>query len=190
MSGFVTPLLVELDDSGLWILAEDLIWQGSQRDTLVVPAGEETDFASVPRWLQGIMPATGTWTRAAVVHDMLCRLQNEHRQRVLAWVREFNDWLDGPDDVEPTFGEFPDDPAFNSVDTDAVFRKIMKADGTSWIMRQVGWVGVRWGALFNPARRAGWLSTAPAVLGLSTAFLAGALAILVGLGAAVSVVLS
>lgn len=41
---------------------------------LTVPAGETTDFASVPRILWPICPPTGPWGKATVVHDWLCRL--------------------------------------------------------------------------------------------------------------------
>lgn len=38
---------------------------------LEVPAGFETDFASVPRWLWWLMPPLGRYSRAALVHDYL-----------------------------------------------------------------------------------------------------------------------
>lgn len=41
--------------------------------TVHVPAGFETDFASVPRGLWNVFPPTGRWQRAAVIHDYLYR---------------------------------------------------------------------------------------------------------------------
>lgn len=38
-----------------------------------IPAGFETDFASVPQLLWNLLPPTGRYTRAAVVHDFLYR---------------------------------------------------------------------------------------------------------------------
>ncbi|MEN9854974.1 MAG: hypothetical protein RLZZ157_100 [Pseudomonadota bacterium] len=38
---------------------------------LTVPAGFETDLASVPWFVRGIIPASGPWQRAAIVHDWL-----------------------------------------------------------------------------------------------------------------------
>lgn len=38
-----------------------------------VQAGEETDFASVPRIFWTLFPPDGPYTQAAVVHDKLCR---------------------------------------------------------------------------------------------------------------------
>ena len=41
--------------------------------TFVVPAGTETDFASVPRCLWGIVPPFGKHSIAAIVHDYAYR---------------------------------------------------------------------------------------------------------------------
>lgn len=41
--------------------------------TVVVPKGFVTDFASTPRVLWPLVPPTGRYTRAAVVHDYLYR---------------------------------------------------------------------------------------------------------------------
>lgn len=38
---------------------------------ITVPEGFETDFASVPRLFWNIIPPTGKYARAAVVHDFL-----------------------------------------------------------------------------------------------------------------------
>lgn len=45
--------------------------QGDYR--IDVPAGFETDFASVPQILWGIIPPTGSYGKAAVIHDYLYR---------------------------------------------------------------------------------------------------------------------
>lgn len=186
---FSTPLDVRWDrETGKWKLISPLVWKGSDGDAVIVPAGEETDFASVPRLLQNIMPATGKWTRAAVVHDMLCRLLavfwlawHKYDEEADRWI---NEWIQrheqGFSDLPAwPFPTHPDLPRFSAVDTDAVFEKIMKEDGVGPIMRRIGWVGVRWGAAANPARRKGWASTLPRLAGLSTAFLAVVLAVLV-----------
>lgn len=54
-----------------------------------------------------------------------------------------------------------------SRDTDGLFRRVMRELGVPALRRWLMWVGVRWGALANPARRAGWWRDAPAVLALS-----------------------
>lgn len=76
---FLSPLRVELVDpldnrgSGRWKLIGPISYQTSFGRTFTVPAGFETDFASVPRlpfayWLTG-----NTAHGPAVVHDYLCR---------------------------------------------------------------------------------------------------------------------
>lgn len=40
---------------------------------IIIPAGFVTDFASVPRFFWRLIPPTGRYTRAAVVHDFLYR---------------------------------------------------------------------------------------------------------------------
>lgn len=40
---------------------------------LVVPEGFETDLASIPQWLQSIIPLVGNHLQAAIVHDMCYR---------------------------------------------------------------------------------------------------------------------
>lgn len=44
-----------------------------RHDTFVVPAGQETDFASVPRAITWLVPRYGRWTKAAILHDYLYR---------------------------------------------------------------------------------------------------------------------
>jgi len=57
--------------------------------------------------------------------------------------------------------------AIASVDVDGLFRRAMRELDVATVKRWLMWAGVRWGALFNRRRRAGWWRTAPAVLGVS-----------------------
>lgn len=81
----------------------------------------------------------------------------------------------------PTYGRYTD-PAIlhdylltdclppgkvTSVDADGLFRRAMRELGVPPVKRWLMWTGVRWGALFNPRRRAGWWRTAPAVVAIS-----------------------
>jgi len=163
--GFLTPLRIELGDDGLWILTHELVWKGSDGDVLVVPAGSETDFASVPRLLQFLLPsADPRVVRAAVVHDFLCQELNDyHRQLVRYRQGRAQSLATGLEN--PILK--PDVPAFSAVDADGVFEKIMRDEGASWFMQDVAWLGVRLGALANPARRQDWGSTAGRVVGLA-----------------------
>ncbi|MDO3649118.1 DUF1353 domain-containing protein [Nocardia mangyaensis] len=65
------PVVEELD-AKFWRLTEPLAYRGAV-DTFTVPAGFRTDFASVPRPLVWLIPRYGAYTRAAILHDYLCR---------------------------------------------------------------------------------------------------------------------
>ncbi len=84
MSAFTGELrLTSLDtDCRVWRLEEPLQYEIGELHSghvIVVPPGFETDGASIPRLLQGILPAWGRWSRAAIIHDFLCRAINEGR---------------------------------------------------------------------------------------------------------------
>jgi hypothetical protein len=70
---FPFPLIVE--DAGMkngrrhWKLAEPFRFQGTR--CINVPVGFITDFASVPRIFWNLFSPTGSYMRAAVVHDFL-----------------------------------------------------------------------------------------------------------------------
>lgn len=64
--------LMDFNDDANWFLHSPLeykILNTSYR--IVVPAGFVTDFASIPWPLWSFMPRTGTYKRAAIVHDYL-----------------------------------------------------------------------------------------------------------------------
>lgn len=67
------PVVEELD-AKFWRLIEPLTYQGATQ-TFTVPAGFRTDFASVPRSLVWLIPRYGAYTRAAILHDYLCRTE-------------------------------------------------------------------------------------------------------------------
>lgn len=152
--GFLTPLRVENVDASNWVLLEDFCWRGSKDDVLTVYKGETTDFATVPWWSQAITPRTGTWTKAAVLHDKMCNLLNEFYDVMMDRERLVDEGAD------PAILEECYPPPFSSIDTDAIFRKNAREGGTGFIRSELLWLGVRYGALANPARRDGWLRTA------------------------------
>jgi hypothetical protein len=156
-TGFITPLRVENLDACNWVILEDFIWVGSKGDVFTVSRGETTDFATVPWWSQAITPRTGTWTKAAVLHDKMCNLLNEFHALVKKREQLIADGAH-PDHLEPLFP-----PPFSSIDTDAVFRKNARDGGTDVFRSELLWLGVRYGALANAARRDSWLRTAPRV---------------------------
>jgi Protein of unknown function (DUF1353) len=55
-----------------WTLVEQLRYQGNQ-DLFTVPPEFETDFASVPRVFVWFLPRYGRYTKAAILHDYLCK---------------------------------------------------------------------------------------------------------------------
>jgi hypothetical protein len=57
-------------DATRWVLDEPVLYRG-ERHWFEVPAGFETDFASVPRVLTWLLPRYGVYTRAAILHDYL-----------------------------------------------------------------------------------------------------------------------
>ncbi|MFI5781468.1 DUF1353 domain-containing protein [Nocardia sp. NPDC051570] len=64
--------VVEEIDAVWWLVCEPIVYLG-KRQWFVIPAGFRTDFASVPRVLVWLIPRYGAYTRAAILHDYLCR---------------------------------------------------------------------------------------------------------------------
>ena len=78
MSSFTSPLIVEFLGANRWRLAESFEYHLGELGSGVVirvPAGFETDFASVPRLLWPLLPPTGSYGKAAVLHDYLYATQ-------------------------------------------------------------------------------------------------------------------
>lgn len=138
---------VTIRPDGAYVLTAPLVYQGRD-DTFTVPAGFSTDLATVPRFLTWLVPIAGVHDRAAIVHDWLCVLLDRGNPK--AALSPGTSW-----------------PDINPVDTDGIFRRCLRELGVPLVRRWLMWAGVRWGALANPARRPGWLRTAPAVLGIS-----------------------
>lgn len=131
-------LKVEEDaETGLKKLLEDVVYKSG--DTIyTVPAGYETDYASIPRAVSWIYPKDGPYRKAAVVHD----------------------WLITNGLVNKEF-----DIKSNRVDE--IFREAMNSIGGIPKLRQyIMWAGVRIGAIFNKHRRKGSLKTLPKVFGI------------------------
>ena len=78
MSFFSDPLTVTKTEKGTWLVANSFRYYPLHSGPIDVPAGFETDFASVPRGLWNIFPPDGPWTQAAVVHDWLYNTKGLH----------------------------------------------------------------------------------------------------------------
>jgi len=84
MHGFISPYLdVRLRDDGKTReLLSSLIYKPSTADiTITVPVGFTTDYASVPRILWNILPPTGKYTKASVIHDYLYFYDGEYTRK-------------------------------------------------------------------------------------------------------------
>lgn len=135
-------LTVARVDEHAWQLVEPLIYDGND-DTIVVPAGHRTDFASVPRSLQWLAPSTGRYTLAAVLHDYLC---------------------DSMVGGYTLFDVLHEDLIISAREVDGLFRRVMREEGVGVVQRWLLWGGVRIGAIRNPARRPGTLRDVPVLL--------------------------
>lgn len=125
MSAFTGALTItELDAGrGLWRLEQELPYEvgseGSNR-WVIAPAGMTTDGATTMLF-RPILPAWGTYSRAAVIHDHLCDLLR----------------AGSPHPEAPTYATAA-----------RVFREAAKVTGTSLPVRWTMWAAIRvWFAL-------------------------------------------
>jgi hypothetical protein len=65
-------IAVKQIDAEAWELLEEVTYRG-RAETFTVPVGFRTDFASVPTVFVWLIPRYGVYTKAAIVHDYLCR---------------------------------------------------------------------------------------------------------------------
>lgn len=71
MKGFDNPLIVEKLEKDYWLLWVPFTFHSATGKQITVSAGTVTDFASVPKLFQGLLPKAGPWAQAAVLHDFL-----------------------------------------------------------------------------------------------------------------------
>lgn len=106
----------------VWRLEQDFTYEVGDKGSgkaITVPKGFTTDGASVPQLLWALFPAWGSYSRAAVVHDLLCHLLH----------------LGTPHPEAPT-----------RLKADQIFLEAMKVCGTGPITRTILYWGVRVGA--------------------------------------------
>lgn len=77
---FRDPLILEYIDGSNWRLQEAFTYQSEHVGLISVPRGFVTDFASIPRFFWRILPPTGKYGKAAVVHDWLYRSKRVERK--------------------------------------------------------------------------------------------------------------
>ena len=83
MSSFTTPLIVSpMPDGKRWKLCRSFTYHlGSKRgkESVAVPKGFITDFASIPWLFWSFLPSWGKYGKAAVIHD--CLYSTHYRTR-------------------------------------------------------------------------------------------------------------
>lgn len=124
MSHFSTPLVLEYIDGRLWRVKADFdYWcgEGATAELIRAPAGMITDFASVPRLLWSILPPTGVYGEAAVIHDHLYQSEGVH--------------LKGSGISK----------VYTRAQCDAILLDGMKVRGVGWSVRNAIYSGVRIG---------------------------------------------
>lgn len=86
---FRSPLMAQVVDDSTDILATPLIFYSAiLKREIVVPAGFQTDYASVPRLPFAYWLAGGVAKKAAVIHDYLYRSAESTRAEADAVFRE------------------------------------------------------------------------------------------------------
>lgn len=81
MSQFSDRPIVQFVGDGIWTLHTELSYASDlMGQTITVPAGFQTDFASVPRFFWRLFPPTGNYCPAAVIHDWLYRMTDVDRK--------------------------------------------------------------------------------------------------------------
>ena len=69
--GFTTPFRAQFKAPNSWLLLEPLIYESARWGKIVVPAGFDTDLASIPQAAQSFISKVGRHTAPSVVHDWL-----------------------------------------------------------------------------------------------------------------------
>lgn len=74
MARFTGPLTVTKINDRLWRVEVSFTYYIGKKEieSVTVPRGFITDFASVPRGFWNLFPPDGAYTQAAVLHDYLC----------------------------------------------------------------------------------------------------------------------
>ena len=122
MAGFLTPLQLQFIDGKHWAVLSPFEYRLGTEDgeeSIIIPIGFETDFASIPRGLWNIFPPAGPYGKAAVIHD---------------WMYQYRTVL------TPTGTRLCD-----RGEADRALREGMEVLGCGWTTRHVIYTGVRLG---------------------------------------------
>ncbi len=129
MAGFLTPLDLEYIDGCHWKVIKSFEYclkEPDAPDRVVIPEGFITDFASIPRVLWPVLPPTGKYGKAAVVHDAL------YTNRTVTMM-----WADPESTLTARY--------VNRGQADHILLEAMQVLGVSWLTRSTVYAGVRSG---------------------------------------------
>lgn len=132
MAGFLNPLRLEYLDGHLWKVLEPFEYCVGSADSdikVTIPEGFFTDFASVPRFFWRVLPPTGEYGKAAVVHDWLYR-----HPILLEFSFSYTDPENGPDRL-----------AITRKECDDIFLEAMEVLEVPKCKRDILYAGVRIG---------------------------------------------
>lgn len=148
MSAFTGSLVIEEVVPGRrWRLAQPIRYEAGAKGSgkvITVPAGFETDGATIPAALRTMLAVWGSYGRAACLHDYLYSIARSGQ----LWGCDVN----GGDTVHPAFagwdglyGGLPQDilTSFAREWADDEFHRAMIACGTSRALAWVIWAAVR-----------------------------------------------
>ena len=109
------PFMPFADGNDSMVMSDLTYRIGDTALTIIVPAGFVTDFASVPRVFWSVLPPTGTYSLAAVVHDYLYWDQGCTREQADQLLRAAM--------VESRVG---------TVQRDLIYEAVRSGGGTAW----------------------------------------------------------
>ncbi len=79
--GFLNGLFLEDIDGDTWRVHKPFGYVTKSRDKICVPVGFVTDLASIPWLFRRVLPKSGPYNKAAVIHDWLYRNHTFERSR-------------------------------------------------------------------------------------------------------------
>lgn len=77
---FTTTPTLAVGDDDLWTLTLPLEYITEAGESIVVPAGFETDLASIPQVFQNLIPINGRHRAPAILHDYLYSIKDRTRK--------------------------------------------------------------------------------------------------------------
>lgn len=127
MGKFTAPLDLEYIDGRNWKVTAEFDYQTNDGETIKIPSGFITDFASIPRVLWAFLPPTGDYGLSALAHDWLYR----HGGRIIHTTAP---------NGEITYR------IYSRAECDRIFLQAMEDLGVGWLKRRTMWLAVRnWG---------------------------------------------